>query len=47
MLDGRGMTQPAVLKINPDDIAVIDVLVGLEAPLYVSKGTVVSLVSKN
>ena len=41
------MTQPAVLKINPDDIAVIDVLAGLEALLYVSKGMVISLVSKN
>jgi hypothetical protein len=47
VLDGRVLTQASVLTINPDDIAVIDILSGLEALLYVSKGMVISLVSKN
>jgi hypothetical protein len=47
VLDGRVMTQAAVLKINPADIAVIDVLEGLMAQLYVTKGMVISLLSKN
>ncbi|MFK8164331.1 MAG: hypothetical protein AB8H12_17940 [Lewinella sp.] len=47
VLDGRVMTQTAVLNINPDDIAVIDLLEGLESLLYVRKGMVISLVSKN
>jgi hypothetical protein len=47
VLDGRVMTRASVRIINPDDIAVIEILEGLMAQLYVTKGMVISLVSKN
>ena len=47
VLDGRVMTEASVQNINPDDIAVIEVLEGLMAQLYVRKGMVIALVSKN
>jgi hypothetical protein len=47
VLDGRVMTRASVRIINPDDIAVIEILEGMMAQLYVTKGMVISLVSKS
>lgn len=46
VLDGRVIDSTAVHMIDPNDIAVIDILSGYFAQLYVIKGTVISLLSK-
>jgi hypothetical protein len=46
VLDGRVIDSTAEHMIDPNSIAVIDVLVGTFSQLYVIKGTVISLLSK-
>ncbi|MEM6772736.1 MAG: hypothetical protein AAF597_19315, partial [Bacteroidota bacterium] len=46
VLDGQIISEAAINNINPDDIAVVDLLEGLFSLHYVDEGTVIQLVSK-
>lgn len=47
VLDGQILTEAAINNINPDDIAVVDVLEGLFSLHYSNDSTVIQLVSKD